>query len=343
MRSLILFLCLSCIVAGCDAQHKEPPPVRQKAASVYPVAFYNVENLFDTEDDPETDDDEFTPNGPMRYTNEIYRKKLHNIATVLQVLGDKKNKEGIALLGMAEVENDRVLNDLLSQPEIKDRGYRYVWYDSNDPRGIDVALVYNPAYFTVISSKPLHVGLEHMGGKEGTRDVLYVIGRIGNDTVHVFVNHWPSRREGLAETMEKRAVAAETNRRQIDHILSVQPNARIIVMGDMNDNPMNESITQVLGATEDKNGKLYDPWGAFLRSGKGTEIFQHHWNLFDQVIVSAGLLHNGLHYEGADIEDRDFMKLQYGKLQGYPKRSFRGTYWSNGYSDHFPVVIYLVK
>ena len=159
MRSLILFLCLSCIVAGCDAQHKEPPPVRQKAASVYPVAFYNVENLFDTEDDPETDDDEFTPNGPMRYTNEIYRKKLHNIATVLQVLGDKKNKEGIALLGMAEVENDRVLNDLLSQPEIKDRGYRYVWYDSNDPRGIDVALVYNPAYFTVISSKPLHVGL----------------------------------------------------------------------------------------------------------------------------------------------------------------------------------------
>ncbi len=342
-RYLSVFIFLSFVCSGCDAQHAENK-IQQKASNIYPVGFYNLENLFDTEDDPLTDDDEFTPGGPMRYANDIYRQKLHNIATVLQVLGNHKNADGVALLGVAEVENDKVLNDLLSQSEIISRNYKYVWYNSRDPRGIDVALIYNPSYFTVISSKSLPVNLNNMGGKESTRDVLYVQGLLGKDTVHVMVNHWPSRREGQDETAEKRAAAAQANRNKIDEIKREHPNARIIVMGDLNDNPGDESVTLVLGAGSNKSAALYDPWGPILESGSGTEIFQHHWNLFDQVIVSSAFMQGkGLHYEGAEIENRDFMMLSYGKLKGYPKRSFRGTYWNNGYSDHFPVVLYLGK
>lgn len=338
-----VFLALFLLCIGCDAQHKENKVV-QKAAKNYPVAFYNVENLFDTDDDPVTDDDEFTPNGRMRYTNVIYRQKLHNLATVLQVLGDHKNADGAALIGLAEVENDKVLNDLLAQTEISRRHYKYVWYNSNDPRGIDVALVYNPSYFTVINSKPLPVSLNNMGGKERTRDVLYVQGLLGKDTVHVLVNHWPSRREGQDETADKRAAVARVNKRKADDIRQQNPNARIIIMGDLNDNPADESVAEVLGAGSDKNGALYNPWTEVLRSGTGTEMFKHRWNLFDQVIISSGLTHGkGLHYISSEIESRDFMKLEYGKMKGAPKRSFRGTYWSNGYSDHFPVVVYLSR
>lgn len=330
MQHKLLFTCFFLILlTACNAQRRE--------ANVYPVAFYNLENLFDTDNDPNTDDDDFTPQGSMHYTNTIYRQRLHNMATVLQVIGDDKNKDGFALLGVAEVENDKVLNDLLSQPEVSNRRYKYVWYNSADPRGIDVALIYNPAYFTVINSKPLPVRLNGLGGKEDTRHVLYVQGVLGKDTVHVLVNHWPSRREG-EESVAKRAAAAMVDADMIRNIKANNATAKIIVMGDLNDNPADASVTDVLGAGNTKSSALYNPWVEVLQSGRGTEVFQRHWNLFDQIIIS-----NNLHYAGCAIEDRDFMTFSNRNADRYPRRAFRGFFWNNGYSDHFPVVLYLNK
>lgn len=151
-------------------------------AQVYPVAFYNMENLFDTQDDPDTDDEEFTPNGRNRYTDKVYAEKLNNMAYVLQRIGTDKNKSGAAVIGVAEIENSKVLDDLVNNPAINLRRYKYVWYNSTDPRGIDVALIYNPALFRVLQSKQLQV-------REGAREPLYIKGILAGDTVHILVNH----------------------------------------------------------------------------------------------------------------------------------------------------------
>jgi exonuclease III len=336
---LIFTLSFLAMLIACDAQHKPAVnTIKQKQADVYPVAFYNLENLFDTYNDPNTDDDEFTPDGLNRYTDKVYQEKLNNMAYAIQRIGTDKNPDGVALIGLAEVENDKVLNDLINQPSLKGRGYRYEWYNSTDPRGIDVALLYNPAYFTVLQSKKLPF--------EWARDVLYVTGTIGKDTVHVLVNHWPSRRDGKDETEHRRKEVAAINRQQIDQIRSKNPNAKIVVMGDLNDNPTDESIAEVLNAHEaiDDNTALYNPMAAMYAAGKGTAIFKHTWDMFDQLILSQGLANgNGLHYDSAEVYDRPFLRQEKGKFKNYPFRSFRGTYWNHGYSDHFPVVMYLKK
>lgn len=330
----IVFLLVSC--SGC-AQNRN---------SIV-VAFYNCENFFDTADNPAKADEEFTPTGKYRYTQRIYQQKLHNIATVIQAMG---SNEGPAILGMAEVENNTVLNDLVHQPEVAKKGYKYEWYDGPDPRGINVALLYNPAQFKVLKSEPLHVDLSGTGGKSVTRDVLHVYGILDGDTVHVFVNHWPSRIGGEDESSPKRAAAARVNKDAIDKIMKESPNAKVIVMGDLNDNPTDNSVANVLGAQADENSirvaGLYDPWANIYTSGEGTETFRHHWNLFDQIIVSGGFLHNAkgkLHYERAEIFKPSFIVDTYKGYEGQPHRSFKGTYWINGYSDHFPVEVFLSK
>ena len=311
------------------------------AQQVYPVVFYNLENLFDPADDPLTDDEEFTPNGSYRYTDKIYNQKLHNMAYALQRAGTDKNTNGAALIGIAEVENNKVLNDLVNTSELKARNYKYVWYNSTDPRGIDVALLYNPAVFKVLASKQLPV-------RKGAREPLYVKGILAGDTVHVLVNHWPSRREGADETEYKRRDMAAANRRMIDEIRRANRNARILMMGDLNDNPTDASLTTELSTVADANtvgnNTMYNPFASIYASGRGTAVFQRQWDLFDQVILSAGFVkYKGLQYADAEIYDRPFLRQENGKFRNYPFRSFRGTYWNNGYSDHFPVVVYLKK
>lgn len=310
-------------------------------AQVYPVVFYNLENLFDPADDPLTDDAEFTPNGSYRYTDKIYSQKLRNMAYALQRAGTDKSANGASLIGIAEVENNKVLNDLVNTTELKARNYKYVWYNSTDPRGIDVALLYNPAVFKVLASKQLPV-------RKGAREPLYVKGILAGDTVHVLVNHWPSRREGADETEHKRREMAAANRKMIDEIRRANRNARILMMGDLNDNPTDASLTQELGSIADANAvgnnTMYNPFTSIYASGRGTAVFQRRWDLFDQVILSAGFVKSkGIQYAGAEIYDRPFLRQEGGKFRNYPFRSFRGTYWNNGYSDHFPVVVYLKK
>jgi hypothetical protein len=331
------FLLLFLILGGFSA-------AAQKHSAVYPVAFYNLENLFDPADDPDKNDDEFTPNGSKRYTQAIYQQKLHNLATVIEKLGTDANKDGAALIGVAEIENDKVLSDLCSQPEIKQRGYKYVWYESPDLRGIDVALLYNPKHFTVISSRSIPAPFN---GADKTRDVLYVSGRLNGEAVHVLVNHWPSRREGKNETAADRATVAKVNKRIVDSLLKKDAKARIIIMGDLNDNPTDNSVMQTLNAKADKTNAaypyLYNPWVSVYRMGKGTAAYNDRWDHFDQIIISSGFFTGKLQYRRNEIFDKPFLKQQSGKYKGYPHRSFSGHRWINGYSDHLPVLLYLAQ
>jgi len=327
-----------------------PAFAQKKTYQISAVAFYNLENLFDTEDDPKKFDEEFTPTGAYHYTEEIYHKKLHNMATVLSQLAMEKNPDGPAFIGVAEIENDKVLRDLVAQPELKSRNLRIVHFESPDSRGIDVGMLYNPKYFKVLNAKALPVDIEENGKKEYTRDVLYVTGKLGDDTFHVFVNHWPSRRGGEAATVWKRAKAAQVSKDVINSIAATNPDAKFIIMGDLNDDPVDPSVAKTLGATGDKSkvkpGGLFNPWVDYYQRGIGTLGYNDSWNLFDQIIISYGFIKpqaSKWRYYQAEIFNRKFLKTQFGQYKGYPHRSFSDNNWIDGYSDHFPTIIYLVK
>lgn len=306
--------------------------VQAQGKKEYAVAFYNVENLFDTMNDPDTDDDDFTPSGSLRYTNAIYRQKLHNISVVI-------DKLDAAVVGLAEVENKQVLADLVAQPALSGDKYKYIWYDSPDPRGIDVALLYDPAVFRYISSKPYPV---HFSDTR-TRDVLYVCGVMAGDTVHILVNHWPSRGEGVRESFPKRAAAATVNKGLVESLRNTHKDCKIIIMGDMNDNPGDASLAKTLGASSTAGSYLYNPFVELHSAGRGSCVYKGKWDMFDQVIISGGFLSgSGLRFHHAEIFDADFIRNK-GFKDAYPLRSFKGNNWMNGYSDHLPVKIYLRK
>lgn len=298
------------------------------------IAFYNVENLFDTVDDPDTWDDDFTPKGSNRYTQKIYEQKLHNIATVIKEIAP-------TIIGLAEIENETVLQDLIAQPELAALQYKYVWYDSPDPRGIDVALLYNSNAFKPVHSQHYPVIYPHLK----TRDVLYVAGKLNGETIHLLVNHWPSRREGVSKSEPKRIAAAKVNKRIADSLLKADAGNKVFIMGDMNDNPSDKSVSSILNASttiKSKKGYLYNPWAAIHQSGEGSSVYHRQWDHFDQLIISGAVVEgNGMHYKQADIFDEPFIRNRKFGEDGYPFRSFRGRNWNNGYSDHFPIVLYL--
>ncbi|WP_276133456.1 endonuclease/exonuclease/phosphatase [Polluticoccus soli] len=336
MRILVILLLLSL----------SPQAYCQKLKQMA-IAFYNVENLFDTINDPNTDDDAFTPKGTYKYTNDIYKQKLHNTAFVIKQIAESGTAP--AVVGLAEVENGGVLTDLVNNDQLKVYGYKHISYNSPDPRGIDVALLYQPKLFKPLTSKPIAVRIENNGHTETTRDILFVTGILNGDTVHLFVNHWPSRREGKGETAPKRKQVAAVNKQIIDSLMKRNPLSKIIVIGDLNDDPTDESIVSTLNANSGRERiipySLYNPWATLYTSGHGTTAYQNKWNLFDQVIISRAFLkkNNGWQFLKAEIFNKEFLITRSGKQQGYPYRSWRGYHWMNGYSDHLPVLLYLEK
>lgn len=316
------------------------------------AGFYNLENLFDTEDDPKIRDDEYTPEGRRAWTMERYKSKQNHMADVIRQVSTEVCPEGLAVLGVSEVENRKVLEDLVIDPSIAIRDYQIVHYDSPDERGIDVGLLYNPRFFKFIGSKKHELLLidEADSSRNYTRDVLHATGLMDGDTVHVLVNHWPSRSGGQAKSEWGRVGAAQLNRKIVDSLLNLNKEANIIIMGDLNDDPTDNSLTKALKTSRNpkRMGKsgLYNPFYEMYKSGAGTLAYRDSWNLFDQMIVSKALSsrRTGTWFlYRSKIFKKKFLLQPDGPYKGYPFRTFAGGEFLNGYSDHLPVYTIFMK
>ncbi|MCF4100517.1 endonuclease/exonuclease/phosphatase family protein [Gillisia sp. M10.2A] len=317
------------------------------------VAFYNVENLFDTENDPVTFDDDRTPLGKDAWTEDKYEDKLKNIAKVLSEIGQDGSHNSPAIIGICEIENLKVLEDLTNQPSLIKYNYGIVHYDSPDMRGVDVALLYQKSHFKPLNSQSRRLLLyekEAPSKRVYTRDQLVVTGLLDGEKVHFIVNHWPSRSGGEARSSYKREKAAELNRLIIDSLQQIDPYAKILNMGDFNDDPTNKSIKKVLKTSATKNKtqfkQLYNPMENMIKQGKGTLAYRDKWNLFDQILLTNPLINEkdkGFQFYKAGIFNKEYLITTSGQFRGYPKRSYGYAGYEGGYSDHFPVYVYLIK
>ena len=348
---LLLLTTLLVVINNISAQNSKNQAA-EKEYYVAGVGFYNLENLFDTLVDADTNkilQDDFTPKGNKAWTSQRYHEKLVNLSKVIAELGTEINPEGLAVLGVAEIENKSVLEDLVKEASIASRNYQIVHYESPDRRGIDVGLIYNPTYFTVESSQTYTLKMpdnDHFF----TRDQLVVNGYLNDELIHVIVAHWPSRSGGQKRSAPKRNAAGQLARSIIDSIQQVEPNAKIMFMGDLNDDPTNASVKKHLNTVankEDAKGELlFNPMESFYKKGIGTLAYRDTWNLFDQIIVSSGLVdgdYSTYKYYSAKVHKKPYMLQASGRYQGYPFRTYAGGAYAGGYSDHFPVYLFLIK
>lgn len=350
---------------------------QDKQFKIQTVAFYNFENLFDTIKDPVNYDEEYLP--AKGWTSKNYKKKLDNLARVISELGTSDvQKNPPVVIGCSEIENRRVLEDLVNQPRIKNLGYSIIHFDSPDKRGIDVALLYQPKYFkpTSYTNIPLMIYTDMLDNKKGkkeedvedddksesadnsskrvyTRDQLLVTGILDGEEISFIVNHWPSRSGGEKRSSPYREAAGKLNRKIIDSLYKINPNANIITMGDLNDDPVNKSVKKEIGTVANKEDieayGMYNPMEKMYKSGEGTLGYRDAWNLFDQIMLSEPLVRKAK-YEKKDFSTWTYWKVgrfikpyliqSEGQWKGYPKRNSNGV---PGYSDHFAVYVYLIK
>lgn len=358
MKKALKFISVLTVVAlftlSCKTT-KQTQSSAQPKVQVYPVGFYNLENLYYPDTTVSVDhhfDKEFTPKGANSWTMEKYGKKLANMSFVLGEIA--KDFGGLAAVGVSEVGSRKVLEDLVAADPLKSRNLKIVHYESPDWRGIDVGLLYDPSRFHYISSRtypfPYKEGYEQHVTDSAfrTRDVLLVTGNIANERTTILVNHWPSRRGD--KSVLSRELAASVCRHIYDSIMTVNPTEHVIIMGDLNDDPVDPSCAAVLDAKKTisevkPNGLFNTMWEKYAR-GIGSLCYQGKWNLFDQIIISENLLGNDLStlkFRKAEIFNHDFLIQKTGKYKGYPFRTFSGGHFQNGYSDHFPTLIYLTK
>ena len=314
------------------------------------VGFYNLENLFDTINDPNTNDEEFLPEGANRWNTSKYYEKLENLAKVIIQIGDEYIRGGPAVLGFSEVENRTVVEDLVRTEPLAASGYAVAHIESADRRGIDVGFIYRPSVFKMKNLTYHRLQLASNPNYR-TRDVVVMFGTIDGEKFHFLVNHWPSRSGGEKETEKYRAAMATLCRNVVDSIFSIDEYAKIIIMGDLNDDPVDASVVRNLGAKfkiEHVKPKrdLFNPMYQLYRDGIGSLAYRNSWNLFDQLIVSSGLLgmsDNGFRFHKAKVFNRNFLLQKEGQYKGYPLRTFAGGVYTAGYSDHLPVYLFLVK
>ena len=314
------------------------------------IAFYNVENLFDTVDDSLTFDDDRTALGKDKWTEERYFRKIGNIAKVLSEIGREQSKKPPLVIGLCEIENRAVLEDLIKDPSLAEYKYGIVHYDSPDERGIDVAFLYRPDSFLVVNTQARKLMIYEEDKRDYTRDQLVVSGLFHNEEIHFIINHWPSRSGGEAKSSYKREKAAMLNKRIIDSIYQENPQARIIGMGDFNDDPTNKSFKKFLQTKAEikdlKENELYNPMENMLKNGKGTLAYRDSWNIFDQFYLSQSLVartFEGFQYYKAGIFNPPYLISQTGQYRGYPMRTYGSSGYEPGYSDHFPVYLHLIK
>ena len=325
----------------------------KKTYKINTIAFYNLENLFDYEDDPMTFDNDRTPEGKDHWTAQIYFAKLKNMAKVIAEIGSDVTKTSPAIIGVCEIENRRVLEDLVNQKPLLELDYGIIQFDSPDRRGIDVGLLYLKKLFTPTAYKAQEVLIyddNDVTRRVFTRDQLVVSGMLDGEKIHIIVNHWPSRSGGEAKSRPKRMKAAQVNKRLIDSLFSKDPYSKIITMGDFNDDPTSPSVKTILNTkTAHENLKmkqLYNPMEEMFKKGLGTLAWRDAWNLFDQMIVSSELMkkdYTSYRFYKAGIYNKAYLANTQGQYKGYPYRSFNNGAFTGGYSDHFPVYLYLIK
>ena len=345
-RTLVILVAAFALCMGAQAQKK---------FSAYAVGFYNLENLFDTQHDEGKNDYQYLPDGSYKWNELKYSHKLQNMSKVLAEMGtDKLPGVGCAFIGVSEVENAHCLTDLCDQPALKERNFQFCHIEGPDKRGVDCALLYNPSLFTVRDVKLVpyvYEKEEDIKNDRQTRGFLTVSGTLAGEHVAAIVCHLPSRFAG--------SYYRELGGRQIkavkDSLLRDDPQVKVFVMGDMNDDPINKSMYDALGAKEniDKvtEGQMYNPWyNVLVKQKTGTLKYDGKWNLFDQIILTPNLLNqNGakdystLKLWKYEIFRRDYLFQKEGKYKGNTKRTTAGGVWLDGYSDHLPVCVYLLK
>lgn len=323
----------------------------QKNYTVRTIAFYNVENLFDTTNDSLTFDDDRTPNGSYNWTQDKYEKKIENISKVLSKIGEGTSKTSPDIIGLCEIEKRSVIEDLIHHPNLLDKDYGVVHFDSPDRRGIDVALLFKKTAYLPTSFKSHRLLLfDDMSQRIYTRDQLVVGGILDNEEFYFIVNHWPSRRGGATKSKPNRIKAALLNKRIIDSIQGLNWNAKIISMGDFNDDPRDDSLKKILSTTGKENQLdslgLFNPMEKLFKKGYGSLAYRDKWNLFDQFFMTSNLINESKQEHSfwkSGIYSPPYMKTIKGKFKGYPLRTYSGTNYLGGYSDHFPVYLFLLK
>ena len=320
---------------------------------IHTIAFYNVENLFDTINDVNKND-EASPIMEIKFNrSEIYNKKVNNMASVIADIGTDLVKKSPSIVGLCEVENRNVIEDLLKDKNLKDKNYEIIHYDSPDERGIDVAMIYNEDVFKITSTKSHELIIyDNKSSKRNyTRDQLVVSGLLEGELIHLIVNHWPSRSGGEERSRAGRMAAAELNKKIIDSLQGKYKDAKIITMGDFNDDPHDDSMKKILNAKKHikdvKENGIYNPMETILSDqGIGTNAYRDVWQLFDQILVSKPFLdknYNSYQFYKAGVFNKSYLINKSGRYKGYPFRSFSWGSFTGGYSDHLPPYIYLIK
>ena len=345
----IIVLSLLLFSYGTSLAQASQPTSDKVKVQIACTAFYNQENFFDTIHQANVNDYEYTPTGPMKWNTQKYKAKLEHMSYSISQIGLDYCPGGISLIGLSEIENRSVLEDIVKQPALAKRQLQIVHYDGIDRRGVDVALLYNPRQFTVSNSKSYRLYMPNDTAFR-TRDQLMVSGYLLGEKVHIIVNHWPSRLGGEEASRPKRNAAAGLTRSIVDSLFKVDPKAKIIVMGDLNDDPFNESCAKVLAAKKEindvKEKELYNTLWKTLDMGVGSLAYNDQWNMFDQIIISSELAHadrSKLKFWKAEVFNRPFLTQQEGRYKGTPIRTHSGGVWTNGYSDHYPTLIYMLK
>jgi hypothetical protein len=322
---------------------------QEKKFKMHTIAFYNVENLFDIKDDQDVNDSEYTPaNG---WTAEKYNQKLINLERVISDIGTtEQHSNSPVVLGVCEVENRGVLEDLVKRPKLAAKDYGIIHYDSPDGRGIDVGFLYQKKHFTPTSSLnvPLIIyNIDGSGKRVYTRDQLLVTGYLDGEEMHFIVNHWPSRSGGEKRSSPYREAAGALNRKIIDSLQKINPDAKIITMGDLNDGPYNKSVKKEIGAVAKKEqlkpGGIYNPMEEMSKRGIGSLAYRDSWDLFDQMMLTEPFLrddYSSFRYWKAGVFNKPYLIQTTGQYKGYPLRNSPSE---PGYSDHFAVYLYLIK
>lgn len=334
--SVLFFIALMVSCKTTKLDYKESSDASAKAK--FDLMSYNVENLFDTIDDTNKADEDFTPTGKLQWNTAKYYEHLNHTVDAIT----NKGTNFPAIVGLIEVENGTVLNDLVNTSFLKGKGYQVVWYEGPDERGIDVALIYDSKRVAIVGSKPIPVVLESVSDPN-TRDILKVSVKVGSEDFHLFVNHWPSRRGGQDESEMHRIKAASVLRKEVDQILSVNPKANIICMGDFNDFPTNKSVHDVLQAgVSNEHSVLFNMMSDFEALKKGTHFYKGEWSPLDQFMVSYGMFDNKcVSANSFEVVSYDF--LYYTSKDGVksPARAYVGDSYKGGYSDHLPILMHV--